>query len=182
MLERPNFLAKGLCVYGDNAYVNTPYVATPFKNVTKGPKDSYNYYQSQLRINIECAFGMLVHRFSILRKPISRNISLKKTTALVMACCKLHNYCINEMETTVPNQSGRDALNIEIDGGIPISADTDFRPFQLLDAGNNAGDYNRNDTRRRTTIVDNLPRDYLLQIINDKNLERPNPVTWNKGK
>jgi hypothetical protein len=29
-------------------------------------KDDYNYYQSQLRMTIECAFGMLVHRWSIL--------------------------------------------------------------------------------------------------------------------
>ena len=30
-LEEAGFLADGLCIYGDNAYVNTPFMATPFK-------------------------------------------------------------------------------------------------------------------------------------------------------
>ena len=47
-LERPGFLAPGLCLFGDNAYVNTPYMATPFKNVGSGSKDDYDFYHSQL--------------------------------------------------------------------------------------------------------------------------------------
>jgi hypothetical protein len=183
MLERPGFLSTGMCVFGDNAYVNTPYLATPFKNVSTGPKDSYNYYHSQLRINIECAFGMLVHRFAILRKPIARNISLKKTTAMVMACCKLHNYCITENECSVPNLIARDAANISIEGAIPLSVETEYRPFQLLSTGYGAlgQDYNRNDTRCRVNTGSNdSPRDYLLNMVNEKNLARPTPVNWNK--
>jgi hypothetical protein len=54
-------LAPGLCLFGDNAYLNTPYMATPYANVSGGTKDSYNFYHSQLRIRMECAFGMLTH-------------------------------------------------------------------------------------------------------------------------
>jgi DDE superfamily endonuclease len=50
-----HILKPGLCLYGDNAYPNSLTVATPFKGVSAGDKDSYNYYHSQLRINIECA-------------------------------------------------------------------------------------------------------------------------------
>jgi hypothetical protein len=32
-LETPGFLADGLCLFGDNAYVNAFYMATPFKVV-----------------------------------------------------------------------------------------------------------------------------------------------------
>jgi hypothetical protein len=32
-LERSGFLAPELCLFGDNAYVNTSYMATPFKGV-----------------------------------------------------------------------------------------------------------------------------------------------------
>jgi len=60
-LETPGLLAEGLCVFGDAAYVNTMYLAAPFKSVTDEQKDSYNYFHSQLRIRVECAFGMLVH-------------------------------------------------------------------------------------------------------------------------
>ena len=66
-LERDGFLkplrnskfAKTYCIFGDNAYVQLPYMVTPWRNVGKGAKDAFNFFQSQLRINIECAFGML---------------------------------------------------------------------------------------------------------------------------
>ena len=69
-LETVGFLADGLTIYGDNAYVNTPYMTLPFKGVSGGVKDAYNFYHSQIRINIECAFGMLVNRWSLLRTPV----------------------------------------------------------------------------------------------------------------
>jgi DDE superfamily endonuclease len=52
-------LAPGLCIFGDNAYLNTPFMATPYSGTTGGTKDAYNFYHSQLRIRIECAFGIL---------------------------------------------------------------------------------------------------------------------------
>ena len=67
LLEKPGFLAEGLCIYRDNVCINAPYMTTPFKAVSSGIKDAYNFYQYQLRINIECAFGVLVHRWGILR-------------------------------------------------------------------------------------------------------------------
>lgn len=103
-LEEPNFLAKGLIILGDLAYVNCRYFATPFKSVSSGPKDAYNFYHSQLRIKIECAFGMLVGRWGIMRKALPATMGLRKTTALVLALCKLHNFCINErLEFLDPN-------------------------------------------------------------------------------
>ena len=63
-----------LAFFCDNAYVNTSFMATPFKGSNSGVKDAYNFYHSQLRINIECAFGMLVHRWGVLRKPLPVNI------------------------------------------------------------------------------------------------------------
>jgi len=60
-LETPGFLAEGLCVFGDVAYVNTMYLAALFESVTDEQKDSYNYFHSQLWIRVKCAFGMLVH-------------------------------------------------------------------------------------------------------------------------
>ena len=47
-LESTVFLADGLCIFGDNAYVDCLYMATPFKNVPSGTKDDYNHYHSQL--------------------------------------------------------------------------------------------------------------------------------------
>jgi hypothetical protein len=91
-LNQPGFLAEGLALFGDNACaVCTDYMVTPYSNVREGPKDDFNFFQSQLRINVECAFGMLVQRWSILRRPLpSTRMGVKKQICLVMALCKLH--------------------------------------------------------------------------------------------
>jgi DDE superfamily endonuclease len=180
LLEKPNFLHPKLCLFGDNAYINTDYMITPYKGVSGGDKDAFNYYQSQLRICIECAFGMVYHRFAILHKPIQQKIMIAKTTALVMACCKLHNYCINNDDATVPIPREGDIMNVLLEGGIPLDSTTDYRPCQLLDGGNHSTDFGRFSTRRRSEYRQSelLPRDKLLQIIKDKDLRRPTPVAW----
>jgi len=97
--SRPNnqpFLLSGLCLFGDNDYVNTEHVATPYQNVKAGSKDDYNFYHSKTRIKIECAFGMLVNRWGILHRPIANRITLKKAGSLIICLCRLHNYCITE--------------------------------------------------------------------------------------
>jgi hypothetical protein len=95
-LETKGFMKPSLCIFGDNAYVNTPYMATPYKSVKEGSKDAYNFFHSNCRITIECAFGMLVRRWGILCKPMSTMLPIAKVTALVRCLCRLHNYCINE--------------------------------------------------------------------------------------
>ncbi len=92
-------LAPGLCLFGDNAYMNSTYIATPYSGVSGGTKDSYNFYHSQLRIRIDYAFGMLTHRWAILRSAISMNVSIATTVALVVALAKLHIYCIRCRQT-----------------------------------------------------------------------------------
>jgi hypothetical protein len=87
-------------LFGNNAYLNTAYMATPFTNVAGDPnraaEDNYNFYHSQLRIRVECAFGMLVQRWGILRMAMPRNFGVSKVVALVVALAKLHNFCIGE--------------------------------------------------------------------------------------
>ncbi len=118
-VETPGFLAPGLCLYGDNAYINSPYMIVPFKGIVDEIKDAFNFFHSSLRINIECAFGMLVHRWGILRKQIPVNITVKKTTSLVLCLCKLHNFCIVERER-ITQPLARDVLHIANNGGMPL--------------------------------------------------------------
>ena len=58
--KTPGFLLPGYVLVGDNAYVKAVDMATPIKNSSPGPQDDYNFYHSQCRIIIECAFGILV--------------------------------------------------------------------------------------------------------------------------
>ena len=89
-------------LFGDNAYLNTPYMATPFTNVSgdanQAAEDSYNFYHSQLRIRVECCFGMLVQRWGILRMRMPHGLSIKKIIAMINALAKLHNFCIGEID------------------------------------------------------------------------------------
>jgi hypothetical protein len=41
-------LHPGLVLFGDNAYINRSYMATPFPNVSSGGRDDYNFYHSQV--------------------------------------------------------------------------------------------------------------------------------------
>jgi DDE superfamily endonuclease len=107
-LERPGFLAPGLCLYGDAAYVNCKYFVAPYKNVSGGSKDDFNIYHSQLRINIECAFGQLVPRWGLLRRALPANYGIRKSTSLVIALCRLHNYCIDQRLSEVPTALAAD--------------------------------------------------------------------------
>jgi hypothetical protein len=44
----PGFLADGHVIFGDNAYVSTEYMVTPYKNIRASAKDDFNFFHSQL--------------------------------------------------------------------------------------------------------------------------------------
>jgi hypothetical protein len=89
-----SIIGKGLTLIGDNAYVRSMYMAVLFKGNITQLQDQYNFYQSWLRITIECTFDFLVHQWAILRGPLV--FPLSKIPPLVSALCSLHNFCINE--------------------------------------------------------------------------------------
>jgi len=167
LLANPNFLAPNLVLFGDSAYVNTPFMATPYKGSHSGPKDAYNFYHSQLRINIECAFGMLVHRWGVLRKPLPVNITVPRATQLVRSLCILHNFCIDEKEAEASAASSNDVLSGMLSGGF-VQENARSRPEPLIDSGHHFEDVSRNDQRnirRRQQRAADLPRDHLLAHI-----------------
>ena len=73
------FFRDGLTLYGDSAYVNCDFITATFKGVGAGVKDAFNFFQSQLRINIEFTFGILVYKFGCLRKHIPGGLHIKKS-------------------------------------------------------------------------------------------------------
>ena len=170
-------------LFGDNAYLNTSYMATPFTNVAgdpnRGAEDNYNFFHSQLRIRIECAFGMLVQRWGILRMAMPRNIGITRVVSLVTALAKLHNYCIGE--SNVPRVYDRDMMHIMNDesGYITLGRDNPLQdtpvPTALLHAGEHFDGMSRNDYRMRQQPSEGneLPRTILFQMIADGHWVRP---------
>jgi len=207
-MEVKGFLAPGLCLFGDNAYVNCHYMATPFRSSAVGTaEDNYNYFHSQLRIRIECAFGMLVGRWGLLRRALPSTLSLRKVTALVMCLCKLHNFLINkriERQAQVASKSRRkpskgrvgsassdavdellaaDSLELVAHGGVPLEQrDSALVPMQLMDGGHHHEDttesYRRQFMRRSLGPHGRLPRDRLRDQTLQGQFERPLPATW----
>jgi hypothetical protein len=183
-------LAPGLCSFGDNAYINCHFMATPFSGTAGGSKDAYNFYHSQLQIQIVCAFGILTSRWAILRKARPANITIKRGVALVVALARLHNFCIDEtnakanvdsLDTSscvVPALPARDELDIEEEGAVPV----DPTPEQLLHGRQHFNDVDvhyAQCTAQRVaqmgdTLLQDIPRNRLHSIVaNAKNLTRP---------
>ena len=187
-LEREGFLRPGYCLFGDNAYVNAPYMCTPWRIVSGGPKDAMNFFHSSLRICIECAFGILVHRWGILRKPMPSNISVQKISSLVLALCKLHNFCIENTTVGVECPEDSDILNIAVQGGLFLPRMDNSRQYvwecdtniysqsdrlnELLDGGAHMDDHSRNERRRYRADRD-LPCYRILDYFEEQALERP---------
>ena len=131
-------LPSGFCLYGDNAYVNESYMCVPFPNTSSGTKDAYNYYQSQLQINIECAFGILTNRWRILKSPLNANIPINRVKALVSCLCKIHNFCINNGNAKPPQRYPHDALTLM--DFINDTGSENARPLGLLGGGEHFDD------------------------------------------
>jgi hypothetical protein len=82
-------------IAGDAAYPTSERVITPYPGkALREIEDSFNFYQSRLRINIECTFGILWKRFLILQSPLT--FSLPFVSDIVQVLCKIHNLIINE--------------------------------------------------------------------------------------
>ena len=177
-----------MCIFGDNAYLNSPFLATPYPNVSSGYKDAYNFFHSQLRIKVECAFGMFVQRWGVLRSAIPSGISVRRTTALVLALAKIHNFCIDQTDTMILSNTPADEVDLMSrgTGSIPVDAsdyedgthDDSWTPSQLLVGSKHFDDVPREIriTRRRLYNDVRLPRERLAEdYVKENNYRRPRP-------
>ena len=92
----------------------------PYPEGTRDPSEvTFNKELSSGRVKVECAFGILKHRWRILQKRFDSAISFAiKTTA---ACAVLHNICIRigdkwEEESDDDCNPGDQAPNVIRDG------------------------------------------------------------------
>ena len=69
---------------------------------------------------------MLVHRWGISRKAVPVNITVSRTTALVMALCKLHHFCIDEKDQEIAKPNVDDMHEIALQGGFNVHAFSSF--------------------------------------------------------
>ena len=95
LLDYVRNLPRGYYMIGDAAYSVGESLLTPFTGGHRNDptKDAYNFFLSQLRIRIEMAFGLLTNKWRILNAPLQT--SLARSSDILMACARLHNFCID---------------------------------------------------------------------------------------
>ena len=110
-----------LHLLGDPAYTSSESMLVPFPGTNlheKEPyKESFNFYHSQIRINIECTFGIFVRRWGILWKPLAFDLDF--TFELIHALCRLHNFCCRRNTPALSQSSGLmcdPLLEVDVDG------------------------------------------------------------------
>ena len=87
----PNHSKVPNYVIGDPAYPLTPYCMKEFEICTTNAQVLFNGLLRSARNQIECAFGRLKARWSILTRKMDFSIELVPT--VVYACFVLHNFC-----------------------------------------------------------------------------------------
>lgn len=63
-------------------------------HITNPPKESYNFYHSQLRITIERTFGIIIRRWGIFWHGIEYDLPF--VIDILHACIRLHNFCTDQ--------------------------------------------------------------------------------------
>ncbi len=91
-------LPPGYFVASDCAYNITEHLVALYSGFTHFLEDNDNFifYLSQMHIQIEMAFRIMVKKWSILCSPLC--IKLSNVPKLMNAIARLHNYCISEQE------------------------------------------------------------------------------------
>ncbi|XP_067669955.1 putative nuclease HARBI1 [Haliotis asinina] len=81
---------------GDSGYPSRSWLLTPILEAQTYPEERYNNCHSKTRNVIERAFGVLKSRFRCLHKSTGcLPFSPAKSSRIIMACFKLHNFCIS---------------------------------------------------------------------------------------
>ena len=84
-------------ILGDSAYPRFPWLLVPYAGTNLSPnKSHFNVAHSSTRIIIEDTYDQLKGRFRLISKRV--DIATCKVDQIVVACCTLHNFCINKKE------------------------------------------------------------------------------------
>ena len=91
---------RGYFIVGDSAYPLMGHLLVPYSDATsQSPEDAFNFWLSNSRINIECAFGEIVMRWGIFWRKLLFDI--QQVGKIVTAAALLHNFLVDERESNL---------------------------------------------------------------------------------
>ena len=154
----------------DNAFPLSNHLLIPFRRSQLNGdryKDSYNYYLSQLRIQIEMAFGRMTTKFGLLRNKM--RCSLETQSKALHAVAKLHNFIINNdgvptgqpLELNANNQL--DAAQLAANDIEPLPNGMGPNGFVTVDYEEEEEEIEDQSTNRRDAIVAELTFNEILR-------------------
>ena len=186
------FIIPGMTLLGDSAYTRSSFMSVPFKNNVTADKDAFNFYQSQLRITVEQTFGILVHRWAILRGPL--NVPLVAVPSFVMALCRLHNFCIDikdviDKENMNDDYKTNENDEIYLHHLVAVSnslKDCNMIASEVVNVNENGPDgllhrgdhFHDSPHSRQRTSNGTCPMNAMLKSVQEQGLSRP-PVSRN---
>ena len=92
---------------GDSAYPLSPWLQKPFPEGTREPDEiQFNQELSSVRVQVECAFGILKSRWRILMGMEESKVQL--ISKIILACAVLHNFCILHGDEWKENDENND--------------------------------------------------------------------------
>ena len=98
----------GFFINSDSAFMHTGSMVTPSGDPDL---DDYDFEQSSNRMAIECTFGVLIHRWGILWKPLK--VAFRRRVPLISACMRLHNFCIDQQKEEKSTPAEGEPLPLE---------------------------------------------------------------------
>jgi len=169
-------LPNGFFVVGDNAYTCSDFLIVPYPGSDLSiSQDSYNFYESQIRINVECTFGMFLNRWGIFWKPL--RVKLEKVPKLVLACAHLHNFIIEHSSYKVPTAL---VLQDSAPGtkNPPVSARAHVAPPDVKQFLNEIAGVENRTTKTTGTNT----RQFICDSLQKKGLLRPSHSSFRRTK
>ncbi|CAB1107655.1 unnamed protein product [Ectocarpus sp. CCAP 1310/34] len=155
-------LPPGAYIVGDAAYPASDQVLVPYPGTSlTRSQDAYNFYQSQARISIEQAFGIMVKTWGILWRPL--DMRLERVSSVINSVVRLHNF-LRRRRARIPRSPWRVTQPVEVR----------FRPDGSLE-----GTYfDTVPTRGRQTRGGraSAPREAIRQYLEQYSIGRPR---WN---
>jgi len=167
---------RKLFLIGDSAYNLSSYMLTPYEDVciVGESKDNYNYWHSNARIRVECAFGEIIMRWGIFWRTL--RFDLDAHGQIINAAMLLHNFLIEERMQNNENNEDTFFNSFNLDFMLSESGSDELEDLFALvtdtDAVRGAGRPTNNEIQSRTRgqqirndITYNLNSEGLVRLI-----------------
>jgi hypothetical protein len=127
-LENADSIGSGYHLVADAAYKGVKHILVPFDGQGLPQwHDSYNFHLSQIRIQVECAFGLLTNRWGIFWRGL-RVDDVGRASAIIEAAMRLHNFVIDHDTVVEPEEDVLDAEEQRSDMSVPDRLSESDRP------------------------------------------------------